>query len=252
VRRGLAAALLVLLGAAEAGAWPAPVADGLVRHARRLLPASLGLLMQEREREIREEAERLPAELVRALAADTAAGRLQPATVVAIEGRAAEALQLMREQRLTEGVVRLGALYAIPAVLTDPALAPAATIAPGISREYYAFLSANLDKIPVVLDDAAALQLDRRQLASYWQGLLDRSRDHAPVIASELFQGGRVLDHRAFDYRSPLFAVASLAYSRAVTGIAATWLALWREARGDLTRMPSPREVHPQPPRTDP
>jgi ribosome modulation factor len=248
MRRVLAAVLLCML-ASDAGAWPAPVADGLVRHARRLLPVSLGLLMQEHEREIRDEAQRLPADLVRALAADTAAGRIQPATIVAIEGRAAEALSLLRQQRLTEGVVRLGALYAIPAVFTDPALAPEATATPGVSREYYAFLSANLDKIPVVLQDPGALKLDRRQLAVYWQGLLDRSHDHAPVIASELFQGGRVLDHRSFDYRSPLFAVASLSYSRAVTGIAATWLALWREARGDLTRMPSARELHP---RSDP
>ncbi|HEV8253488.1 MAG TPA: hypothetical protein VGQ78_01930 [Vicinamibacteria bacterium] len=242
------AALMTAL-ASEAGAWPAPVADGLLRHARRLLPVSLGLLMQEHDREIREEAQRLPADLVRALAADAAAGRIQPATLVAIDGRATEALTLLRQQRLTEGVVRLGALYAIPALLTDPGLAPEATATPGVSREYYAFVSANLDKIPVVLEDAAALRLDHRQLGAYWQGLLERSRGHAPVIASELFQGGRVRDHRSFDYRSPLFAVASLAYSRAVTGIAATWLALWREARGDLTRMPSAREVHP---RSDP
>ena len=34
-------------------------------------------------------------------------------------------------------------------------------------------------------------------------------------------------------------------FSRAVTAIAATWLAVWREARGDLTRTPSPVPVHP-------
>ena len=35
-------------------------------------------------------------------------------------------------------------------------------------------------------------------------------------------------------------------YSRAVNGIAATWLAVWREAHGDTTRLPKAREVHPQ------
>jgi hypothetical protein len=43
--------------------------------------------------------------------------------------------------------------------------------------------------------------------------------------------------------------VASLSYSRAVTAIAATWLALWRESRGDLTRIRMPLVVraHDQP-----
>ena len=53
------------------------------------------------------------------------------------------------------------------------------------------------------------------------------------------------MDHRSIDYRSPVFAVASLSYSRAVNGIAATWLAVWREAHGDTTRMPKAREVEP-------
>ena len=54
-----------------------------------------------------------------------------------------------------------------------------------------------------------------------------------------------MVDHRTLDYRSPVFGVASLSYSRAVTAIAATWLAVWREARGDLTRIPSPATVTP-------
>ena len=53
------------------------------------------------------------------------------------------------------------------------------------------------------------------------------------------------MDHRRLDYRSPAWAVSSLAYSRAVTGAAATWLAVWREARGDTTRTPRAREVGP-------
>jgi hypothetical protein len=65
------------------------------------------------------------------------------------------------------------------------------------------------------------------------------------VIGDELFKNGRALDHRRIDFRSPVFGVASLSYSRAVTAIAATWLAVWREAHGDTTRLPKPREVVP-------
>jgi hypothetical protein len=78
--------------------------------------------------------------------------------------------------------------------------------------------------------------------------MLDKSRERSAIIGIELFQGGRLVDHKRVDYRSPVFGVAQLAYSRAVNGIAATWLALWRSARGDLTRQPSPRVVVPREP----
>ncbi|HET8644367.1 MAG TPA: hypothetical protein VFO85_02685, partial [Vicinamibacteria bacterium] len=97
--------------------------------------------------------------------------------------------------------------------------------------------------IPVVLDDPPALRLGRDKLAPYWRRVHGRSRGDSPVIRVELFRNGRVVDHRTIDYRSPVFGVASLAYSRAVTSIAATWLALWRSVGGDITRMPTPGEV---------
>jgi len=100
-----------------------------------------------------------------------------------------------------------------------------------------------------VLDDPAALALSTKDLPALWASLLERGRDQAPVIRGELFRAGRVVDHRRLDYRSPAWAVSSLAYSRAVKGAAATWLAAWREARGDTTRTPRAREVRPEAPR---
>jgi ribosome modulation factor len=116
----------------------------------------------------------------------------------------------------------------------------------GVTREYYAFVEGYLAKIPVVLDDPAALKLERKALPGYWQGLLARSREQSPVIRTEMVRGGRLVSHKSLDYRSPVYAVASLSYSRAVNGIAATWLAVWREAHGDTTRLPKAREVLPQ------
>jgi hypothetical protein len=248
--RGCArAALAVLLGltsAQAAQAWPAPIVESLARDARRLVPRSLAQLMANRETEIFAAARGLPPELSQALARDLSAGALRPATAAALEGEAAAALDLFRQRRVTEGVVRLGALLRVPADFSDPVLAAGPEGYPaGVTREYYAFVAASLDKIPVVLDDAPALKLQRRDLPRYWDGLLGRSRTQAGVIRSELFRSGRVVDHRTIDYRSPVFGVASLSYSRAVTAIAATWLAVWREARGDLTRLPSPQPVRP-------
>ena len=165
-----------------------------------------------------------------------------------LEGQASEALVSFRQQRLTEGVVRLGALLRVPADLSDPVLTGGPEGYPaGVTREYYAFVAGSLDKIPVVLDDRARAQAASSRLCpQYWNGLLGRSRIHSDVIRTELFRSGRLVDHRTIDYRSPVFGVASLSYSRAVTAIAATWLAVWREARGDLTRTPRPRRSIPR------
>ncbi|HEY7509066.1 MAG TPA: hypothetical protein VIG50_02390 [Vicinamibacteria bacterium] len=240
-----ALALLAALAPASAPAWPSALMESLARDARRLVPRSLGQLLADREREILAEAQR-PSAGVQSLWADLAAGRLSGTTLAALDAQAAEALALLRARRVSEGVVKLGALYRIPADLSDPVLGAGPDGYPsGVVREYYAFVSASLDKIPVVLDGRQSLELPAQRLPGYWQGLLDRSRLDAPVIRTELFQNGRVVDHRTLDYRSPVFGVGSLAYSRAVTAIAATWLAVWREARGDLTRMAAPRPVVP-------
>jgi hypothetical protein len=245
--RTLLAALVAASLAPAAQAWPVALMQSLGRDARRLVPRTLARLMAEREREILEESQRFPPELVQALAADLGAGVLQPATVAALEGRAAEAVELLRQQRASEGVIKLGALLRIPADLSDPVLSAGADGYPaGVVREYYAFVAGSLDKIPVVLDNASALRLSSSGLPAYWQSILGRSRSQSGVIRTELFQNGRVVDHRTIDYRSPVFGVGSLSYSRAVTAIAATWLALWREAQGDLTRMPVPTEVRPR------
>jgi hypothetical protein len=247
--RALLAAALTIALAAEAGAWPAPLMQSLQRDARRLVPRSLARLMAERERQILEEAQRFPPEVGQALAIDLGTGTLQPATVAALEGRASEVVQLFRTQRVSEGVIKLGALLRIPADLSDPVLSAGAEGYPsGVVAEYYAFVAGSLDKIPVVLDDASALRLKSRGLPAYWQSILGRSRSQSGVIRTELFQNGRVVDHRTLDYRSPVFGVGSLSYSRAVTAIAATWLAVWREANGDLTRIPAAREVSPREP----
>ena len=248
-RRTLVTIGVVVSLAAEAAAWPAALMQSLGRDARRLVPRSLAGLMADREPQIIAEAQRFPPELAQALATDLAEGVLRPASVAALEGRASEAVELFGEQRVSEGVIKLGALLRIPADLSDPVLSAGNEGYPsGVVREYYAFVEGSLDKIPVVLDDAAALRLRSRALPAYWQSLLGRSRSQSAVIRTELFQNGRVVDHRTIDYRSPVFGVGSLSYSRAVTAIAATWLALWREANGDLTRIPATREVRPQEP----
>jgi hypothetical protein len=236
---------LAVTGGAQA--WPASLQTALLRDACRLVPKSLARLISDREREVVEEAQRLPVDLGRLVATDALAGRLQPETLAALDGHLSDAVNVLRQGRVSEGVVRLGATMRIPADLADPGLASGTEgYPPGLVREYYAFVEANLSRLPVTLDDPGALKLQRDEVGPYWQRLLDRSREQSPLLRREMLRNGRVLDHRGLDWRSPVFAVAQIAYSRAVTGIAATWLALWRQARGDLTRQPSPKVVEPR------
>jgi hypothetical protein len=248
--RRLSAALLAALACsvpAVAGAWPAETMTAVGRDARRLLPRSLARLLGEREAQIQAEVAHFPPALSRALAEDLPTGRLRPETVAALSAEVDRAVALFRERRVSEGLVRLGGLLRISADLSDPLLAVGPEgWPPGLTREYYALFSANLDKMPVVLDDPKALELTRSQLPALWQSLLDRSREQVPTIRGEFFRGGRVVGHAQLDYRSPAWAMASLAYSRAVTATAATWLAAWRDARGDTTRIGRPRVVTPK------
>jgi len=241
--------VLAVLAAAPrwAAAWPAETMTALTRDARKLLPRSLSRLLGERESLILDELMRFPPDLSRALGQDLPTGRLRPETVAALGAEADQVIGLLKEGQVSPGLVRLGGLLRIPADLSDPVLAVGPEgWPPGLSREYYALFAANLGRMPVVLDDPAALKLTRKDLPALWQSLVDRSRSQTPVIRAELFRDGRVVDHRRLDYRSPAWAVSSLAYSRAVTAAAGTWLAVWREARGDTTRTPRAREVGPE------
>jgi len=249
VKRALLAAGLLVSAPQLAAAWPAETMTALARDARKLLPRSLSRLIGERELAVLEELKRFPPDVSRALAQDLPTGRLRPETLAALEAQAARALEILKEGRVSEGLVRLGGLLRIPADLSDPVLAVCPEgWPPGVTREYYALFAANLDRMPVVLDDPETLKVGRKDLPALWQSLLDRSRQQAPVIRAELFRDGRVVDHRRLDYRSPAWAVSSLAYSRAVTASAATWLAVWREARGDTTKTPRARVLEPKDP----
>jgi hypothetical protein len=250
VKRALLVAGLLACAPPWAAAWPAETMTALSRDARKLLPRSLSRLLGERESEVLDELRRFPPDVSRSLAQDLPGGRLRPETVAALEAQADRVIALLREGQVSQGLVRLGGLLRIPADLSDPVLAVGPEgWPPGVTREYYALFAANLGRMPVVLDDAEALKLGRKDLPALWQSLLERSRPQVPVIRTELFRDGRVVDHRRLDFHSPAWAVSSLAYSRAVTGAAATWLAVWRAARGDTTRTPRARVIEPAEPK---
>jgi hypothetical protein len=246
--------LLLVALAPPAGAWPAETVVAITRDARRLLPRSLNKLLGERESQVKDELARFPPELGRLMAADLPTGRLSPATTTALASEVDRVVGMLREGRVSEGLVRMGGLARIPADLSDPVLAVGPEgWPPGLVREYYALFLANVPRMPVVLEDRATLETPRAQLPALWQSLVDRSREQVPTIRAEMFRDGRVVPAARLDYRSPAWAMSSLAYSRAVAAVAATWLAAWRDANGDLTNVPRPRVAVPRdaPPSVD-
>jgi hypothetical protein len=245
--RFLLSSLAVLVGMAggsptRAIAWSPSLEQSLYRDAQKLLPRSLAVLMHDREQVVLDAAQRPPQGLA-GFREELASGTLTPETLAAFEAELRGATDMMQRKQLGAGLVRMGAILRVAADVCDPALTQQGTLPPAVTAEYYAFLETNLAKIPVVIDDPAALQLARADLPTYWQALLLRSRGDAPVILGEMLLQGRVVRHQTIDFRSPVFGVGSLAYSRAVTGIAATWLATWRSVRGDMGRIRKPRVV---------
>src|SRR4029453_14193255 len=100
--------------AEEAHAWPEDVMKALNRDARRLLPRSLAKLLAERETKILDELRRFPAPVSRAMAPDLQTGRLSPQTTAALDAETGQVVEMLRHQRVTEGLVRLGSLLRIP------------------------------------------------------------------------------------------------------------------------------------------
>jgi len=242
-RRTVLLGLVLAVGLAPAAAaWPPKVAEAIARDARRLLPSSLASALAAREDSVRASMEGLFV-----AGAPHANGRLGEHTLVFVNGEIDGALEQLRNRHVSDGLVRLGGLARLPIDLSDPAAGVDEMTLPGRVRdEYYLFVQANLSRIPVVVSDPKALELTRAELPAFWQRLLDESRRQTGLLRTEMVREGRIVSYRTIDFRSPVFGVASLSYSRAVTGVAATWLALWREVAGDLTRRPKPVEIKPQ------
>ena len=143
-------------------------------------------------------------------------------------------------------------MYRLSVDLSDPAISahfgrdPKAA---DIRREFYLFTAANRDKIPLVVapDDALRLRID--DLPAFLASAAARTPDQATRLLAVAREEGRVFRHEDIDFRSPVFAVASSAYSRSVTAVAAVWTAIWRAAGGDMTRLKVPATIDPARPR---
>ena len=249
--RSIACAVLALaLVPLRAEAWPADLSERIARDALRLLPRSLAEAFLAHEAEIFAQARisRMPA--LPLLYQDVQKGRLGEPSQTALALEFAERVKALQGSDFRAAVIALGATYRLAVDLADPAVGAGMgddVKARAIRREFYAFVTASLDKIPVVVVAPEAMRLGLPEVPAFLDAVVARTPAQAARLREEGQEGGRVLAAREIDFRSPVFAVASTAYSRSVSAVAATWIAIWRSAGGDMQRIPPPRLVKPRP-----
>lgn len=249
-RSSIAIALLaVFLGGGPVSAWPAELARAIARDARRLVPRSLADILAAQETEVVADARATQMPALPLLYGDLPRGRVSPVTRKAIGGELTARVAAFRGDSFREGVIGLGSVYRLAVDLADPALGASLGTdarAAAIRREFYLFVSANRDKIPLVVAPQDALRQRLEAIPAFLADVAAATPAQSTRLREEGLEDGRVVSHDEIDFRSPIFAVASTAYSRSVTAVAATWIAVWRAAGGDMTRQKAPQTVSPR------
>lgn len=250
-RRLPALALLALvLASPRAEAWPADLSQRIAKDALKIVPKSLAEIFLANEKEIFADARTSKMPALSLVYADLPAGRLAAPTKQALAQEFAERVKALQSKDFRAAVISLGATYRLAVDLADPSVGLGMGTdakAKAIRREFYLFTTANLDKIPVVLVEPDSLRLKVEALPAFLDSVIAKTPAQAARLREEGQEDGRVTAAGDIDFRSPVFAVSSTAYSRSVSAVAATWIAMWRAAGGDMTRQKPPQIIKPRP-----
>ncbi len=246
----VACGLLLFSGTvATASVWTPSVRKKMVADALKVAPPTLA-------RQIRRHAALLLAGMADAAVRGEGASHRQESdqasgAAVSLALTAQWVVAAMEERRpMADVVYRLGVVSHYAADLSDPILTDPRGTTAAFAADYARYVEGNLSRYPVVFYGYPAIESLREAGA-------DRGDPGAPagrrIRADALAQarharayfehlerayalsGGR---SEPFDERSLPFGIGSLAYSRAVTGIARAWLHVWAAARGDLSGTP--------------
>jgi len=247
--RSLALALVACALAPRADAWPADLSQRIARDALKLAPRSLVELFLENEAEIFADARSTKMPALDLVYRDLAKGGLGEDTREALNREFAERAKALQGKDFRGAVIALGATYRLAVDLADPAVGSGlGTDARGraIRREFYSFVTTNVEKIPVVVVRPESMRLPLQGLPGFLDEVATRTPPQTLMLREEAQEAGRVLRAAEIDFRSPVFAVGSTAYSRSVSAVAATWIAIWRSAGGDMGRQKPARILQPR------
>ena len=240
----------LLLGSPRVEAWPGDLSQHIARDALKLVPRSLAEAFLAHETEIFADARASGMPALTLVYQDLPKGRLADATRQAIALEVAERARALKGQDFRGAVIALGAAYRLAVDLADPGVGSGLGTdgtASAIRREFYLFVAANREKIPLVVVEPGSMRIGLEAIPGFLAEVSARTPAQSALLRREGQEGGRILPHAGIDFRSPVFAVASTAYSRSVSAVAAVWIAIWRSAGGDMTRQKTPWTINPKP-----
>ena len=243
--------LIAAIVPSRAAAWPGDLSRSIAHDALKLLPKSLADLFLAHEEAILSEAKGAKNPALSLVYADLSKGRLSAATKAALAQEASRRSRALQGQEFREAVISLGAAYRLAVDLADPGVSSGLgsdETARVIRREFYLFVASNRDKIPLVIAEPASMNLRLDALPGFLDEVTQKTSAQAALLRTEAQESGKIFKHTEIDFRSPVFAVASTAYSRSVSAVAATWIAIWRSAGGDMNRQKAPQIISPRPP----
>lgn len=149
----------------------------------------------------------------------------------------------MEERRpISVLVYRLGVVAHYAADLNDPLLTSQSGGGAAFGPDYAGYVEENLHLYPAVFYGYPSLEqippAGENRMAVVRDGMdsAEMARGYFPHLERAYSRSGGSSD--GFDVRSIPFGIASLSYSRAVTGVARSWLRVWVAARGDLSGTP--------------
>jgi hypothetical protein len=100
------------------------------------------------------------------------------------------------------------------------------------------FCESRRERFPLVFYGHEDPDLDRGEFHAFALRTMRSAGSDNRLLASAYAMAGNPPNPAAFDDRSIPFAIGSLSYSRSINNVVRVWLAVWRQAGGDLGRTP--------------
>jgi hypothetical protein len=235
VVKWLAAAAALLLVQSPAAAWSPESRARMTDEAVRFMPASLRLALEtHRESLLRGSLAPMIEEDDPEHAPPWSGGSLDRR----IELEANGLIELLsRQASFSEVAERFGR---VAHYVLDAGFPPGVSL-DGAAKHYShfsGFCESRRERFPLVFYGHEDTDLDRGDFHAFALKVMRSAGGDDRTLAEAYAAAGEPPNPAAFDDRSIPFAIGSLSYSRSINNVVRVWLAIWRQAGGDLGRTP--------------
>lgn len=251
LRTALLALALASLAARSAHAFTDEVHRDIAEQAARLAPASLRSILATHASSLAEGA--------------SAPLSTEPADLVLLpNGGSLDQLVARQATRVSDALAQrapmslvareFGALSRAVALASDPLhVTPGGEKTAEWAPAFERFTESRRDRFRLAFGGYASADLDRDDVPAFVRTSAERARRTGRIL-DEMFVGsnGAIADATRFDDRHPVFGIAALGWSHAVTDTARIWLYVWIKAGGEASGLPFPQALPGGPARTSP